>query len=70
LRPAVRQEAAAPFNLPVMIHVGQNYSLMRAILAPLRRGDIVTHMYAPGMNDVRYGERRACVSFFRRSRHP
>jgi dihydroorotase len=46
------QEAAAPFNLPVMIHVGQNYSPMRAILALLKRGDIVTHMYAPGMNGV------------------
>jgi dihydroorotase len=46
------QEAAAPFNLPVMIHVGQNYSPMRAILPLLKRGDIVTHMYAPGMNGI------------------
>jgi dihydroorotase len=46
------QEAAAPFNLPVMIHVGQNYSPMRAILALLKRGDIVTHIYAPGMNGI------------------
>ena len=46
------QEAAAPFNLPVMIHVGQNYSPMRAILALLKRGDIVTHMYAPGKNGI------------------
>jgi dihydroorotase len=46
------QEAAAPFNLPVMIHVGQNYSPIRAILALLKRGDIVTHMYAPGMNGI------------------
>ena len=46
------QEAAAPFNLPVMIHVGQNYSPLRAILALLKRGDIVTHMYAPGMNCI------------------
>jgi dihydroorotase len=46
------QEAAAPFNLPVMIHVGQNYSPMRAILALLKRGDIVTHMHAPGKNGV------------------
>jgi dihydroorotase len=46
------QEAAAPFNLPVMIHVGQNYSPMRALLALLKRGDIVTHMYAPGMNGI------------------
>jgi dihydroorotase len=46
------QEAAAPFNLPVMIHVGQNYSPLRSILALLKRGDIVTHMYAPGMNGI------------------
>jgi dihydroorotase len=46
------QEAAAPFNLPVMIHVGQNYSPMRAILPLLKRGDIVTHVYAPGMNGI------------------
>jgi dihydroorotase len=46
------QEAAAPFNLPVMIHVGQNFSPMRAILALLKRGDIVTHMYAPLPNSI------------------
>src|SRR6202043_1119502 len=46
------QEAAAPFNLPVMIHVGQNYSPLRAILALLKRGDIVTHMYAPPPNSI------------------
>jgi dihydroorotase len=46
------QEAAAPFNLPVMIHVGQNYSPMRAILSLLKRGDIVTHMYAPPPNSI------------------
>ena len=46
------QEAAAPFNLPVMIHVGQNYSPLRSILALLKRGDIVTHMYAPGINGI------------------
>src|ERR1700686_4545105 len=46
------QEAAAPFNLPVMIHVGQNYSPMRSLLALLKRGDIVTHMYAPPPNSI------------------
>ena len=46
------QEAAAPFNMPVMIHVGQNYSPMRAILPLLKRGDIVTHMYAPAPNGI------------------
>jgi dihydroorotase len=46
------QEAAAPFNLPVMIHIGQTYSPMRAILPLLKRGDIVTHMYAPAPNGI------------------
>jgi dihydroorotase len=46
------QEAAAPFGLPVMIHVGQSYSPMRAILPLLKRGDIVTHMYAPAPNGI------------------
>jgi dihydroorotase len=46
------QQAAAPFNLPVMIHVGQSYSPLRAILALLKRGDIVTHMYAPAPNGI------------------
>jgi dihydroorotase len=46
------QEAAAPFNLPVMIHIGQSVSPMRAILALLKRGDIVTHLYAPAPNGI------------------
>jgi len=46
------QEAAAPFNLPVMIHIGQSFSPMRSILALLKRGDIVTHMYAPPPNSI------------------
>src|SRR6267154_1161810 len=46
------QLAAAPFNLPVMIHIGQSYSPMRAILSLLKRGDIVTHMYAPAPNGI------------------
>jgi len=46
------QEAVAPFGLPVMIHVGQNYSPLRGYLALLKRGDIVTHMYAPGKNGI------------------
>src|SRR6202021_2600272 len=35
--PRRAQEAAAPFNQPVMIHVGQNYSPMRSLLALLKR---------------------------------
>jgi len=46
------QEAASPFNFPVMIHIGQSYSPMRAILPLLKRGDIVTHMYAPAPNGI------------------
>jgi dihydroorotase len=46
------QEAAAPFNLPVMIHMGQSFSPLRAILPLLKRGDIVTHMYAPAPNGI------------------
>jgi dihydroorotase len=46
------QEAAVPFDLPVMIHMGQSVSPMRAILALLKRGDIVTHLYAPAPNGI------------------
>ncbi len=46
------QEAAAAFNLPVMIHMGQSVSPMREILPLLNRGDIVTHMYAPAPNGI------------------
>jgi dihydroorotase len=46
------QEVATSFSLPVMIHVGQNYSPLRSILALLKRGDIITHIYAPGKNGI------------------
>jgi dihydroorotase len=46
------QEVATPLGLPVMIHIGQTYSPLRAILALLKRGDIVTHMYAPAPNGI------------------
>jgi dihydroorotase len=46
------QEAASTFGLPVMIHVGQSVSPMRAILTLLKKGDIVTHMYAPPPNSI------------------
>jgi dihydroorotase len=52
------QEAAAPFNLPVMVHIGQSYSPMRAILPLLKRGDIVTHLYAPDPNGILDGQGR------------
>jgi dihydroorotase len=46
------QEVATSFNLPVMIHIGQNYSPLRSILALLKRGDIITHIYSPGKNGI------------------
>jgi dihydroorotase len=46
------QEVATAFDLPVMIHIGQNYSPLRSLLALLKRGDIVTHIYAPGKNGI------------------
>jgi dihydroorotase len=45
LRRAV--QAAAPFKLPVMIHMGDTASPLPQILALLRAGDIVSHLYAP-----------------------
>jgi dihydroorotase len=35
-----------------MIHIGQNYSPLRSLLALLKRGDIITHIYAPGKNGI------------------
>jgi dihydroorotase len=46
------QAVAEPLGIPVMIHVGQTFSPMRAILPLLKRGDIVTHMYAPAPNGI------------------
>jgi dihydroorotase len=38
---------ADPFKIPIMVHIGDTASPLPAILALLRPGDIVTHMYAP-----------------------
>jgi len=46
------QDAASAFNLPVMIHMGQTASPMSTLLPMLKRGDIVTHMYAPPPNSI------------------
>jgi dihydroorotase len=46
------QQVAAPFNLPVMIHMGQTMSPLPQILELLKPGDIVTHMYAPPPNSI------------------
>jgi dihydroorotase len=48
----LRRAQAAAGHLPVMIHIGQSVSPMRAILPLLKRGDIVTHMYAPDPSSI------------------
>lgn len=46
------QEVASYFNLPLMIHMGQSASHMADLLAELKPGDVVTHMYAPPPNAI------------------
>jgi dihydroorotase len=46
------QEVASSFNLPVMIHMGQTISPLPRLLALLKRGDVVTHMFAPPPNSI------------------
>lgn len=46
------QEVASSFNLPVMIHMGQTMSPLPKLLALLKPGDIVTHMFAPPPNSI------------------
>ena len=44
--------AAAAFDLPVMIHMGQTASPLPALLELLQPGDVVTHMLAPPPNAI------------------
>ncbi len=46
------QEVASSFNLPVMIHMGQTMSPLPKLIALLKPGDIVTHMFAPPPNSI------------------
>ena len=46
------QEVASYFKLPLMIHMGQSESTMPSLLAELKPGDVVTHMYAPPPNAI------------------
>jgi len=46
------QDAAKPFNIPVMIHMGQTHSPMPKLLELMKRGDVVTHMFAPPPNSI------------------
>jgi dihydroorotase len=46
---AVRRarQVADPLKVPIMVHIGQTVSPLPEILALLRSGDIVTHLYSP-----------------------
>ena len=46
------QEVASAFGLPVMVHMGQTMSPIPALFGLLKRGDIVTHMFAPPPNSI------------------
>jgi len=46
------QEVATSFSLPVMIHMGQTISPIPKLFDLLKRGDIVTHMFAPPPNSI------------------
>jgi dihydroorotase len=46
------QEVATSFSLPVMIHMGQTITPIPKLFALLKRGDIVTHMFAPPPNSI------------------
>ncbi|HET9219758.1 MAG TPA: amidohydrolase/deacetylase family metallohydrolase [Terriglobia bacterium] len=45
-------EVTRPFGIPVMVHIGDTRSPLPDILALLREGDIVTHVYAPPPNGI------------------
>jgi dihydroorotase len=46
------QEVATASALPVMIHMGQTISPLPRLFDLLKRGDIVTHMFAPPPNSI------------------
>ena len=46
------QEVASAFGLPVMIHMGQTISPIPRLFDLLKRGDVVTHMFAPPPNSI------------------
>ena len=46
------QEVASSFGLQVMIHMGQTVSPISKLVDLLKRGDVVTHMFAPPPNSI------------------
>jgi len=48
----LRRAEQAAGHLPVMIHIGQTVSPLAMLMPLLKRGDIVTHMFAPPPNAI------------------
>jgi dihydroorotase len=46
------REAADAVNLPVMVHIGDTFSPLPAILAMLKKGDVITHTYRGGNGGI------------------
>jgi len=46
------QAVASSYRLPVMIHMGQTVSPIAKLFPLLKKGDIVTHMFAPPPNSI------------------
>jgi dihydroorotase len=74
------REVADPLKVPIMVHVGDTFAPLTEIVALLRPGDIVTHMYAPaphGMLDengkvyfqIREARRRGVIFDFGNGRN-
>lgn len=61
------QEVARPLGLPVMVHVGNTASTIAELLALLKPGDIVTHVYAPPPNSI-FDERGGVIAAVRDAR--
>ena len=47
-----RIDLAEAFRVPLMIHMGQTVSELSKLFPLLKRGDIVTHMFAPPPNSI------------------
>jgi dihydroorotase len=46
------KEAAEAVRLPLMVHIGDTYSPLKAILALLSKGDVVTHSFRGGEGGI------------------
>ena len=52
------REAADAVKLPLMVHIGGTHSTLDAILAVLKKGDVVTHSYRGGSGGILDGNGR------------